>query len=158
MNGFIYLLHFARPLGALDNPRGQAQHYVGYALDPAAREREHRSGHGAALTRAAVALGIDWTLFVLTAGDRALERWIKDRKAAPRLCPICGRSHPRGKLVLPGTARQLALPLDDADPFDLPGPASAGYDAYEHLIRRSWQQPRNWPDVAGDDGDLDLPY
>lgn len=148
MNGYVYLLHFARAVGALDNPRGQARHYVGWALDPAAREREHRSGHGAALTRAAVALGISWELFILTEGDRALERWIKDRKAAPRLCPICGRTHPRGRLQLPGDARQLALPLD-ADPFDVPEPDGVGYDRYEHLIRRSWQHPQRYPVADG---------
>jgi hypothetical protein len=29
--GFVYLLHFDRPIGDLDNPRGYAGHYTGRA-------------------------------------------------------------------------------------------------------------------------------
>lgn len=115
MVGHIYLLHFARPVGNLANPRGQASHYLGWALDPAAREQQHRSGRGAALTRAAAEQGIGWQLFVLGEGTRDLERRLKAKKATPRLCPICGRSHPGGRLHLPPpTWGQLPL-LDDDD-------------------------------------------
>ncbi|MEA3339463.1 MAG: endonuclease [Chloroflexota bacterium] len=42
----VYLIHFDTPLGDLDNPRGQAQHYLGYADDLEARLESHRSGNG----------------------------------------------------------------------------------------------------------------
>ena len=32
--GWVYIIHFSRPLGNLDNPRAQARHYAGFALDP----------------------------------------------------------------------------------------------------------------------------
>jgi predicted GIY-YIG superfamily endonuclease len=138
MHGQIYLLHFARPVGNLANPRGQARHYIGWALDAQAREQEHRAGRGAALTRAAVALGIDWRLYVLAEGDRALERRLKNLRAAPRLCPVCGCTHPGGRLHVP-TAAQLALDLDP-DPFDVPAPAWPAWDAYEAAYTRAWRR------------------
>lgn len=153
--GTVYLLHFSAPVGNPTNPRAMAAHYVGWTSDLAARLEQHRAGRGARLTAVAIEQGITFAVVATWPGDRTLERWIKDRKAAPRLCPICGRSHPRGRLVLPGPAQQLALPLD-GDPFSVSVPPVAGVDAYELLVRRSWRQPASYPVAA--DADLDLPY
>lgn len=141
MIGAVYILHFVRPIGAADNPRGQARHYIGWAVDPEARDAAHRAGRGAALTRAAVALGVDWTMFVLTEGDRALERRLKALKSAPRLCPVCGRTHPRGALHVPAQVHQLALDLVDEPDFgDIPAPAWPAFDGYELVHIRAWRQ------------------
>ena len=45
-----YLLHFDEPIGNPDNPRGQAQHYLGYANYLPRRAEEHLTGRGAAIT------------------------------------------------------------------------------------------------------------
>jgi len=38
----VYLLHFEEPIGDLDNPRGQARHYLGYTDDLEQRLQAHR--------------------------------------------------------------------------------------------------------------------
>lgn len=88
MSGFVYLLHFDRPIAP---GRSTTQHYIGYAADLAARLQEHATGHGARLTQVAVQRGIGWQVARLWRGDRKLERRLKDRKEAPQLCPCCGR-------------------------------------------------------------------
>ncbi len=87
----VYLLHFDRPIGNPENPRGQARHYIGYALDLEARLEAHRQGNGSALMAAVARAGVGWTVArVWPNGDRELERRLKRMKAAPRLlCPIC---------------------------------------------------------------------
>jgi hypothetical protein len=160
MHGHIYLLHFARPVGNPENPRGQARHYLGWALDPEARERQHRAGCGAALTRAAVAAGIDWELFILAEGDRYLERHLKNLHAGPRLCPICGRTHRRGRLHIPADAGQLALDLD-GDPFDVPAPwpLDGPPDTFEWAYLQAARRARPYvPPAPFVDADADLPF
>jgi predicted GIY-YIG superfamily endonuclease len=79
----VYLLHFSRP-------HHHARHYLGYAENVPRRVRQHRAGQASPLTAAAVDSGI--TLCVARVwwnGDRALERRLKDRHEAPRLCPLC---------------------------------------------------------------------
>lgn len=112
MDGTIYLLHFSAPLGNPQKPHGQAQHYVGWALDLAARLAEHRAGAGASITRAAVERGITFEVVRTWQGDRTLERKIKNRKMAPRLCPLCGSSHTRRGAP---AAQQLDLAFGDDD-------------------------------------------
>ena len=87
----VYLIHFDRPLGNPDNPRGQAQHYIGFAVDLEARLEAHRRGNGSALMAAVMRAGIGWQVArTWPDGDRDLERRLKRMKAAPRLlCPIC---------------------------------------------------------------------
>ena len=86
----IYLLHFDRALGDPDNPRGQAQHYIGWcAGDVGNRLAEHRAGRGAAITAYLVDQGIGWQLVRLWVGNGHLEQRIKRRHDAPQLCPIC---------------------------------------------------------------------
>lgn len=87
--GVVYLLHFDRPLGDLDNPRGQARHYLGYTDDLDARLERHRSGNGARLMEVVAERGIGWRLVRTWDGDRELERRLKNQHNSPRLCPLC---------------------------------------------------------------------
>lgn len=120
MQGYVYLLHLERPLGDLANSRGQASHYTGWALDWRARLAEHRAGRGAALTRAAVEQGISFDVVQVWAGDRSFERRVKQLKAAPRLCPVCGVKHPRGPRCLSYVQLALQLEAPAADEWPLP--------------------------------------
>lgn len=162
MQGYLYLLHFHRPVGNLLNPRGQASHYLGFAVDPEARDRQHRAGQGAALTRAAAELGIDWTLFVLGAGTKDMERLLKQKKASPRLCPICGVTHRHGRLHLPLTvAAQLPLPLGDSASWPEPpdGHWSRPADRFERAVLASWRRGRTLFPADRQGWDLaDIPY
>jgi len=78
----IYLLH-------LDTPLRHAKHYVGLADDLAARLERHASGQGARMLAVCVERGITWQLVRTWEGGRKFERQLKNRKDAPRLCPIC---------------------------------------------------------------------
>lgn len=91
--GYVYLLHFERPIA----PGHPTQHYIGYADDLTRRIRAHArgryngGGNGCArLCEVAKERGIGFTVARLWSGDRSLERRLKSRKEAPRLCPICG--------------------------------------------------------------------
>lgn len=101
-----YLLHFDAPLGNLDNPRGQARHYLGHADRLDRRALQHLTGRGAAITRAAVARGIGFQIARVWPGSRSFERHLKNRKNAPKLCPLCRAAPPTG---------QLTLDLEDED-------------------------------------------
>jgi predicted GIY-YIG superfamily endonuclease len=78
----VYLLH-------LDIPIAHAKHYLGSAEDLDARLARHRSGNGARLLEVAHERGIGFSLVRTWEGGRELERRLKRRKNAPRLCPIC---------------------------------------------------------------------
>lgn len=81
--GSVYLLHF-------DPPYKRARHYLGWALDVDARLEQHRRGTGSPLVAAAVANGSSVELArTWTDVDRHFERALKNRKEAPRMCPIC---------------------------------------------------------------------
>lgn len=141
--GYVYLLHFYSPLGTPGNPRAQARHYIGWALDINERLAQHRTGRGAAITRAAVQAGISFDLVEWWPGDRHLEAQIKRRKEHPRLCPICGVKHRKGHLCLDW--QQLPL-------FDDPWPAPARpprIDWYEISMRRQWSAARAARACAG---------
>jgi len=96
----VYLIHCDVPLGDLNNPRGRAQHYLGYTDDLEARLEAHRSGNGSAIMAAVADAHTPWRVVRTWEGGRNLERRLKCQHNAPRLCPLC-------KL-----GRQLALPLD----------------------------------------------
>ena len=85
----VYLLHFDHKLGNLANRYAQAQHYIGTARDLDSRIAEHKAGSGAAITAAAVHRGIGFDVVRTWSGGRQLERKLKNRKEAPRLCPVC---------------------------------------------------------------------
>ena len=80
-----YLLHFSSPI----SPNHTTQHYIGSAADLDARIEEHRTGHGARLTQVAQERGIGFTVARTWEGGRDFERSLKNRKNAPKLCPIC---------------------------------------------------------------------
>jgi predicted GIY-YIG superfamily endonuclease len=81
-NGTVYLLHF-------DRPYKHARHYLGWASNLDARLQSHANGNGARLMEVLANAGISFTLARTWTGDRNLERSLKNRKCAPRLCPIC---------------------------------------------------------------------
>jgi putative endonuclease len=86
----VYLLHYAEPIGDLNNPRGQAQHYLGFSDDLEQRLEAHRHGNGAALPAAFAAQGIPFIVArVWTDGDRTLERRLKNWHKHSQLCPVC---------------------------------------------------------------------
>lgn len=78
----VYLLHF-------DKPYHHAQHYLGFADDVPARLQRHLEGRGSPLVKAAVAAGITVTIAKTWEGTRILERKLKNRKNARKLCPCC---------------------------------------------------------------------
>jgi predicted GIY-YIG superfamily endonuclease len=80
--GTVYLIHF-------DRPYHHARHYLGYTDDLAARLERHLAGNGGRLLQVIRAAGIGYRVVKTWEGDRTLERRLKDRKASPRLCPIC---------------------------------------------------------------------
>ena len=94
-----YLLHFDQPIGS-DNPRGQAQHYLGYADRLDRRALQHLTGRGAKITQAFVARGIRFSIAQTWPGSRSFERKLKNRKNARKLCPICRSLPPAGQLTL----------------------------------------------------------
>jgi len=87
--GYVYLLHFERPI----SDKHTCQHYVGWAKYLPSRIAAHLSGHGARLTQVAIERGIAFTVARVWEGDRYLERKIKNRKHGPRYCPICNGEH-----------------------------------------------------------------
>jgi len=87
--GQVYLIHFDRPIGDLDNPLGQAQHYLGFTEDLEARLEVHRTGNGSAIMAAVKDQGVGWQLVRTWPGDRSLERKLKAQHNSRRFCPIC---------------------------------------------------------------------
>lgn len=87
--GTIYLIHFDQPLGDTTNPRGQAQHYLGYTDDLEQRLEAHRTGNGSRIMEVVTERGISWQLVRTWEGDRGLERRLKNWHNSPKLCPIC---------------------------------------------------------------------
>jgi predicted GIY-YIG superfamily endonuclease len=90
--GTIYLIHFDEPIGNRENRRGQAQHYIGYAVDLAERLAEHANGDGARIMAAVIMdYGIGWQVVRTWKGGRKDERKLKNRKQARRFCPVCSK-------------------------------------------------------------------
>jgi predicted GIY-YIG superfamily endonuclease len=89
--GTVYLLH-------LDPPYKHARHYIGWASDLDQRMEAHRSGRGARLMEVVKDAGGTFQLVRTWPGPRALERAIKNRREAPKLCPTCSpRPRPLAK-------------------------------------------------------------
>ena len=85
--GYIYLLHFDEPI----SERHTTQHYLGWAEQLGPRIDLHLKGRGAVLTAVARERGIGFRVVRVWRGSRCDERWLKDRKNAPRLCPCCAK-------------------------------------------------------------------
>jgi len=74
----VYILKMSRPLG---NDQHRAQYYIGWARDLEARLHFHRTGRGAAFTRAAAQQGIEMEVVCWIPGaTKRAERWIKNQK------------------------------------------------------------------------------
>ncbi len=78
----VYLLHFLKPYR-------HAKHYLGYSTNLDKRITDHLAGMGARLLEVVTDARIEWKLARTWPGDRELERKLKNRKEAPKLCPIC---------------------------------------------------------------------
>lgn len=93
----VYLIHFERPIGNMDNPRGMAQHYLGFSRSLKKRLADHRCGHRTRIMIAVNQAGIPWVVArTWPNGTRELEKHLKARHNARKLCPIClaeERSH-----------------------------------------------------------------
>jgi predicted GIY-YIG superfamily endonuclease len=80
----VYLLHFAKPYK-------HARHYIGFTEDLDKRITDHLCGQGARLMEVITEAGIEWKVARTWQGDRNFERYLKNRKDAPKLCPICNK-------------------------------------------------------------------
>ena len=80
--GTVYLLCFSEPYK-------HARHYVGFTTDLPARLDAHAKGTGARLLEVITAAGLSFQLARTWQGSRKAERSLKNRKATPRLCPLC---------------------------------------------------------------------
>jgi hypothetical protein len=161
----VYLLHFASPIGELSNPRGAAQHYMGWTgsyLGP--RLASHRDGVGAAIMKAVADAGIDFTVARTWEGSRRLERSLKNRHDHPGLCPLCHGQEPQldpatkiidvGKDVdrwLAQRRRELGAAAEAAPaPAPLPNATTGREQAAWPIPEASWapalaaEQERGW--------------
>lgn len=87
--GTTYLVHFDRPIGSA-NPRGRAQHYIGWSTDEIARIERHATGHGAKIMAAVHAAGIEARVVrTWPRTTRATEKKLKARHNARVFCPSC---------------------------------------------------------------------
>lgn len=139
--GAVYLLHFARPLGNLDNPRGQAGHYLGWALNPQFRIDQHLAGlSGVSIVLAALKAGIELRPYILGRAPKDAEYYIKTHvKNTRQFCPECMRAVGKRPRPLPYSSDQLLLDLDEPMPD---APSGLAFDRYEYLVSRSWRQAR----------------
>ena len=80
--GTIYLLHF-------NTPFRHARQYLGFALNLKQRLDQHAKDQGARLKQVVLEAGIGFDLARTWPATRTAERRIKNRKEAPRLCPVC---------------------------------------------------------------------
>lgn len=91
----IYILEFSRPFH-------HARYYVGFCADSrdyTKRLQEHRNGQGAKIVRAALSVGIDFSVVGLLQGDRARERSLKRMKNTPRLVRLMRQGKVKGIIV-----------------------------------------------------------
>lgn len=78
----VYILEFSEPVGSAKHC---ARYYCGWTRNMEGRLHYHRRGAGAAITRAAVARGITFTVALFIPGaTRELEREIKRSKNTRR--------------------------------------------------------------------------
>lgn len=101
--GFVYLLHFDKPLC-------HAKHYIGWTSDLTARIKAHRSGNGGKLMAAVVAAGIGFCVArVWSNKTHEFEKYLKTRKESERFCPICSEN------ILGELSSQDAVACEKAD-------------------------------------------
>ena len=92
----VYLIHF-------DEPYKHARHYMGSTTEfnMEARLDHHMSGRGSRLMAAVSSAGIPWRVVRLWAGDKNIERKMKNnvRGNTGAYCPLCAK-RPRGNSIL----------------------------------------------------------
>jgi hypothetical protein len=94
--GTVYLIHFDRPIGnhARPNRVAVAQHYIGHAAPGQLLERVAEDFAGGCrapkIMQYAARAGVVFQLARLWEGGHDLERRLKRRGGASRLCPLCG--------------------------------------------------------------------
>lgn len=110
--GTVYLLHLQDRLGNLDNPRAQAQHYIGYCESRRfdSRMAEHSDGSGARMLAAARRRGIGFVVARTWKGTREDERALKNHKKARDFCPICKAQAHADQLPIAGLAFSVGEP------------------------------------------------
>jgi len=108
--GYVYLYHFQKKVCP---DRHTCQHYIGYCADLWERNDLHQNGRAARLTQVAIERNIKIKIVRVWKGSRTDERQLKNRKNAPRLCPICNQS-PQPveclKELTPAEIKQLLAP------------------------------------------------
>jgi predicted GIY-YIG superfamily endonuclease len=82
VQGTVYLLHFERKYK-------HAGHYMGWSENLTGRLDAHASGEGSRLMQVLRDAGIGFACVRTWSGTRNDERRLKNRKEAPRLCPVC---------------------------------------------------------------------
>jgi hypothetical protein len=104
--GYVYLLHLSKPIGAAQTSEQRrqyglparkkefvatARHYIGWCSNMAVRVQDHATGRSKAsrFMAAAKTSGASFEVVRAWHGDKALERWLKNKRNAPKLCPIC---------------------------------------------------------------------
>ena len=83
--GTVYLLCFSKPYK-------HARHYLGFTHDLQSRLSVHNKGQGARLVQVVIEAGITFQLARTWSGTRKDERRLKNRKNAPRECPLCRKA------------------------------------------------------------------
>lgn len=82
---YVYLIHFNEPLA-------HSNHYIGYTNNLEKRMDRHARDDGAKILKILKEKGIGWKVVkVWVGGDRKLEKRLKNRGGASRICPICRR-------------------------------------------------------------------
>lgn len=127
--GFVYLLHFSQPIGDLDKPHGQAQHYIGCTSDIRTRLIGHAHGRTARIVAAVRKAGLEFDLVTVGVthrrGMRKIERQIKNWKSARVFCPLCtpdGNQSGRLPGTTPYPVELLPFPTDSRGLRALSGP------------------------------------
>lgn len=101
----IYILRLSEPLGDPNGGKNSASYYLGYCKESRWRQRlkDHLTGRGACLTRAALERGINISVVMTFPGnrndERRLKKWHNHRKV---ICSYAGKTGTRifdGKIV-----------------------------------------------------------
>lgn len=109
--GYLYLLESERPIGS-ENPRGQASHYLGSALDVQVRYARHLRGRGGRVPNVwnhkGIRFRVVWVQKLPASEFRAEEsRLKKEHKNWHAICPNCQRAR-RERRRLAQKARRAA--------------------------------------------------
>lgn len=110
----LYIIRFQSKLGNPNNPRAQAQYYIGHCAEDRLGDRYflHIKGAGAAITKACVERGIPMEVIaILPGGTRHDERMLKRRKYAPRFVERLLTTGVEGWVVMSNAYDHWELPL-----------------------------------------------